>query len=312
MMTSPLSSRGSNASRVFSTGSPEGTMSQTARGVFSSFTRSLMEAAPAAPFVTARSMALLSMSCTTTRCPPFSSRSVIFAPMRPSPISPSSITSILEESIGANFQLETLYPLDLHSPAGPGHVLRTGEHQASTRITDDMAASLGFKPDELLLAGGRKPSSFLCVPLAARGRTIGAIAFMSADPERLVNETDLSLARDLACAAAVAMDNARLYHDAQEANRLKDEFVAMVSHELRTPLTPMLGCIHLLRTADLSGANFSRALDMIERNAHAQVQIVEDLLDVSRIVAGKLHLAIKSIQVIPVVSAAVDSVRSMA
>ncbi len=218
----------------------------------------------------------------------------------------------IEESIGANLQLETLYPLDLHSPAGPGHVLRTGEHQASTRITDDMAASLGFKPDELVLADGRNPSSFLCVPLAARGRTIGAIAFMSADPERLVNETDLSLARDLACAAAVAMDNARLYRDAQEANRLKDEFVAMVSHELRTPLTPILGCIHLLRTADLSRANFARALDMIERNAHAQVQIVEDLLDVSRIVAGKLHLTMKAIDVVSVVEAAVDSVRSLA
>jgi signal transduction histidine kinase len=217
-----------------------------------------------------------------------------------------------EGSIGASHQLEALYPLDLHSPTGPGHVLRTGEHQLVARVTDDMVESLGFKPDELLLAGGRKPSSYLCVPLAARGRIIGAIAFVSADSERLVDETDLSLARDLGCAAAVAMDNARLYRQAQEANRLKDEFVAMVSHELRTPLTPILGCIHLLRTAKLSEANFVRALEMIERNAKAQVQIVEDLLDVSRIVAGKLHLAMKSIDVVPVVEAAVDSVRSLA
>src|SRR2546428_11451361 len=86
----------------------------------------------------------------------------------------------------------------------------------------------------------------------------------------------------------------------------------MVSHELRTPLTPILGCIHLLRTADLSRANFSRALDMIERNAHAQVQIVEDLLDVSRIVAGKLHLTMKAIDVVSVVEAAGDSGRSLA
>ena len=86
----------------------------------------------------------------------------------------------------------------------------------------------------------------------------------------------------------------------------------MVSHELRTPLTPMLGCIHLLRTAKLSQANFDRALEMIERNAQTQVQIVEDLLDASRIVAGKLHLVLKSVQVTPVLEAAVASVRASA
>jgi signal transduction histidine kinase len=120
---------------------------------------------------------------------------------------------------------------------------------------------------------------------------------------------DLSLAQALANAAAVAIDRAELYRSAQEANRLKDEFVAMVSHELRTPLTPMLGCIHLLRTADLSQANFDRTLQIIERNAHTQVQIVEDLLDASRIVAGKLHLTMKSVQLVPVLEGAVQSVQ---
>ena len=196
---------------------------------------------------------------------------------------------------------EALYPLDLHVAAGPGHVFRTGEHEVSSSVTDEILESFGLKPTQLFLVDGRKPASYLCVPLSARGRTIGAMAFIAADSRRLHAETQIAMARDLACAAAVAMDNAKLYHQAQEANRLKDEFVAMVSHELRTPLTPILGCIHLLRTANLSEANFARALEIIERNAHAQVQIVEDLLDVSRIVAGKLHLAMKSIQVIPVV-----------
>jgi signal transduction histidine kinase len=86
----------------------------------------------------------------------------------------------------------------------------------------------------------------------------------------------------------------------------------MVSHELRTPLTPILGCVHLLRTAKLTSANLDRALDLIERNAQTQVQIVEDLLDVSRIVAGKLHLTMKSTSVIPVVEAAIETIRSAA
>src|SRR5437762_1374441 len=72
------------------------------------------------------------------------------------------------------------------------------------------------------------------------------------------------------------------------------------------------GCIHLLRNAELSRANFDRALHMIERNAQAQVQIVEDLLDASRMVAGKLHLIMKSVQLVPVLKTAVDSIRSSA
>lgn len=207
--------------------------------------------------------------------------------------------------------LELLYPLDLHATTGPGHVLRTGEHQVITNVTDDMAPSLGLKPDEMLVHE-HKPATYLCLPLLARDRTIGAIAFLSADPARLVNDADIALARNLASAAAVAIDNARLYREAQEANRLKDEFVGMVSHELRTPLTPILGCIHLLKTGKLTKTNFARALEMIERNAQAQVQIVEDLLDASRIVAGKLHLIMNSVHIVPVVESAVESVRSAA
>jgi signal transduction histidine kinase len=141
---------------------------------------------------------------------------------------------------------------------------------------------------------------------------IGAVVFMSGNPKRQFGEVELSLAKNLADAAAVAMDNSKLYRDAQEANRLKDEFVAMVSHESRTPLTPILGCIHLLRTAKLNQPNFDRALEMIERNAHTQLQIVEDLLDASRIVAGKLHLVKKSTSVIPIVEAAIETVKSSA
>src|SRR6185295_8776927 len=125
---------------------------------------------------------------------------------------------------------------------------------------------------------------YLCVPVAARGRTIGAMAFISGGSKTSFSETEFELAASLANAAGIAIENAKLHRNAQEANRLKDEFVATVSHELRTPLTPILSCIHLLRTATLSPANFDRALEMIERNAQAQVQSVEDLLDISQIV----------------------------
>ena len=207
---------------------------------------------------------------------------------------------------------EGLYSLDLHASSGPGHVLRTGEPEVRLVVTDEIIENLGLKSGQLFSAKGTKPRAYMCIPLRARERTIGAIALMSFDPQRKFGETDVRTAQDLGNAAAVAIANARLYREAEEANRLKDEFVAMVSHELRTPLTPILGCVHLLRTAKLSDANFQRALEMIERNAQAQVQIVEDLLDVSRIIAGKLHLEMKSVQIISVVEAAIDSVRALA
>lgn len=207
--------------------------------------------------------------------------------------------------------LEKLYPMDLQAPVGPGLVLHTGKHEALAEITDELAESLGLKSDQFRFED-RKPCSYLCLPLSGRGRVIGAMAFVSFDAERLVNKADFATACDLARAAAVAIDNCTLAREKQEANTLKDEFVAMVSHELRTPLTPILGCIHLLRTAKLTEANFARALEMIEQNAQEQAQIVDDLLDIGRIVAGKALLVMKPVDVIQVVEAAVSSIRSQA
>jgi signal transduction histidine kinase len=217
-----------------------------------------------------------------------------------------------ENSLRRLVPQEGVYPLNTHAPWGPGHVVRTGEAQWVTEISDEVLASFGLRPDQTACQYGGQPSVCLSLPLVTRNRTIGSIVFLSGDSKADVAGSHFSLAQAVANAAAVALENAELYRKAEEANRLKDEFVAMVSHELRTPLTPILGCIHLLRTAQLSQANFDRALEMIERNAQAQLQIVEDLLDASRIVAGRLHLVMKPVQLTPVLEAAVDSVRAAA
>jgi signal transduction histidine kinase len=167
---------------------------------------------------------------------------------------------------------------------------------------------LGLKREELPAAGN---SLYICMPIFAKGRRTGAIAFVSST-KAAFNDAELSLMRTLANVAGIAIDNAKSLGEAEEANRLKDEFVAMVSHELRTPLTPILGCVHLLRSANLSQANFDRALDMIEKHAHVQVQIVEDLLDSSRILSGKLHVTMNSLLLVPVVEEALASIRPSA
>ncbi|HEX8177188.1 MAG TPA: ATP-binding protein [Pyrinomonadaceae bacterium] len=100
--------------------------------------------------------------------------------------------------------------------------------------------------------------------------------------------------------------------EAEAANRIKDEFLATLSHELRTPLTAIIGWSGLLRSGDLEGEMKEQALETMERNARVQAQLIDDLLDVSRIVSGKLLLDIKEVQLEKVVESAVDVVRPAA
>src|SRR5256886_5863319 len=100
---------------------------------------------------------------------------------------------------------------------------------------------------------------------------------------------------------------------AEIANRTKDEFLATVSHELRTPLNAILGWTRILRTgATPGGEKLDRALETIERNARAQAQLVEDILDVSRIIAGKLRVQVREMDLVTVIQAAVEGVRPAA
>ncbi len=99
---------------------------------------------------------------------------------------------------------------------------------------------------------------------------------------------------------------------AEAANRMKDEFLAVLSHELRSPLNAMLGWLTLLRTRKFDEAATARALETVERNARAQAQLVEDLLDVSRIIQGKLRLNVRAVDLLSVIEAAIDTVRPTA
>ena len=133
--------------------------------------------------------------------------------------------------------------------------------------------------------------------IAERKEAEAALRALKDELERQVEERQRLLVREQA---------ARV--EAEQANRLKDEFLATVSHELRTPLTAILGWAHMLRHSRPDQAAAERALETIERNARAQARLVEDLLDVSRVITGKLRLSVAPVDLASVVSAAVDSV----
>ena len=153
--------------------------------------------------------------------------------------------------------------------------------------------------------------SLLLIPLVARGQTLGLITLGSRMANRYT-AADLSLAQELAARAAVALDNARLYREAQAASRAKDEFLATVSHELRTPINAVLGWTAMLRNRQVDPSRAEYACEAIERSARAQAQLLEQLLDVSRIVSGKLELRLAPVHVADVIASAMDAVRPAA
>ena len=120
------------------------------------------------------------------------------------------------------------------------------------------------------------------------------------------------LALGVAAWASVALENARLYAEAQAANRMKDEFLAVLSHELRTPLNAIVGYSRLLRGGILSGDKAARGLETLERNATWLTQIVEDVLDVSRIVSGKIRLDVQPVELPLIVDNAVATIQPAA
>jgi PAS domain S-box-containing protein len=158
---------------------------------------------------------------------------------------------------------------------------------------------------------GRHPPlrGWLAAPLVGRdGRNLGLIQ-LSDRYEADFSAEDEAILVQLARMASVAIENTRLMAETQAANRAKDEFLAVMSHELRTPLTAVLGWTQMLRSRQNDAKAVDKGLAVIERNARTLAQLIEDVLDVSRIITGKLTLHRKGVELVGVVQAAVEVVR---
>ena len=205
-------------------------------------------------------------------------------------------------------ELRTRYE-DAASPYSVPYVVTHGTAALVPHITDDMiVASAQGDEERIALIRSLGLFSYMCVPLVAHGRTVGALTFVTSESRRHYTEQDLVFAKDIAHRAALAVENARAYEEAQRASRLKDEFLATLSHELRTPLNAIVGYSRMLRAGLIQPERQDKAIDTIERNASALTQIVEDVLDVSRIISGKVRLDVQTVDLPEVVEHAVESI----
>ncbi|MBD6614441.1 response regulator [Komarekiella sp. 'clone 1'] len=229
------------------------------------------------------------------------------------PIFSNPIVAALEAQKEALVRkLQQCYPVSIDADYGAPRVLSTGKPQLNIVIHESSLLKIAYNEEHLSLLYQLQAKSDMIVPLLVRDRKLGTITFASTQPGRHYTTVDLVMACELAQRAAIAIDNARLYQQAQEASRIKDEFLAIVSHELRTPLNSMIGWVQMIRNRKLDEATTSKALETIERNAKIQTKVIDDILDISRIVRGKIRLNSRKVNLIPIINGAIEALRPTA
>ncbi len=186
--------------------------------------------------------------------------------------------------------VEQIYPPAADVQLGPASVLRTGRSELLPEVSDVHLVELSRNEEHLQVLRSMGVRSWLSVPLSIRGKVLGVMTFASTQLGRRYEAAELSLAEDLAHRAAVAIENARLYAEVKEADRRKDEFLAMLAHELRNPLAPIRNGLDLLEMEGVDAPTAAWARDMMKHQVQHLVRLVDDLLDVSRIMRGKVQV----------------------
>jgi PAS domain S-box-containing protein len=223
-----------------------------------------------------------------------------------------AVAHVKPEKVELARTLQERFPEVPNRPGPVTTTIRTGKPSMMSDVPPSLLQKIARGPEHLAALRALSITSYICVPLVAHGRTLGAMLFVSAESGRRYTEADLQFAQDVAYRSAIAVDNARAYARANAANRAKDEFLAMLSHELRTPLNAVLGWIRMLRSGSVAPAKVPRALEVIEHNASAQLRLVEDLLDLSRIITGKFRLDVTPVHVMTAVDGAVSAIQPAA
>lgn len=211
---------------------------------------------------------------------------------------------------------ETKEALVYETPIGVRAAIRSGRPIIVSEASESDLMAEALNADQLGRLQLLRPRAWLVLPLNARDRVLGALTFAMTESAGSYDRVDVGTAEVVARQLALALDGADLRRDTEAAqsateaaNRSKDEFLMTLSHELRNPLNAVAGWARLLEAGKLGEEQSRRAIDIILRNVDVQVRLVDDLLDMSSVVSGRMRLAIQSVNVGDVIAEALDAVR---
>lgn len=207
--------------------------------------------------------------------------------------------------------LHERFPPDATASHGVWHVVRSGKSEIISELTDEILEGVITDPELLQILKQVGITSYIGVPLKLRGKTIGALTFVSAESGHHYDEIDLAVAEDLADRSAIAIENTRLYRELREADQRKDEFLATLAHELRNPLAPIRTSLQILKMPRVDHDMGLRTRDMMERQVQHLVRLVDDLLDVSRVMRGKIELRKERVELATIIARAVETAKPL-
>ena len=211
-------------------------------------------------------------------------------------------------------ELEARFPTPMDSPAGNVTAFRTGQPGLYTTFPDELLRSVSVNDEHYALWQQIGMQSCMCLPLNARGRTLGVITLVSHDALRLFGASDLAFAEEIAQRAALVIDNARLYQEAHDASMAKSAFLATMSHELRTPLNAILGYAELMElgVAGSVTSQQGQQLERIRASAWHLLTVIEEILTFSRVEAGREEVNVEIVDVADLVMEATSMVEPAA
>jgi signal transduction histidine kinase/ActR/RegA family two-component response regulator len=198
-------------------------------------------------------------------------------------------------------------------------VVRTRRPVLVARVAEADLRAAAQNSEQLDIFRQLGPKSWIITPLVAHARVLGAMTLAITESTRRYGPVDLSFAMVIASHTAASIESARLYREAEAArsaaeaaNRAKDEFLSTLSHELRNPLNAVSGWATLMERGQLSDAQVRRAVQIIIRNVNTQMRLVDDLLDMSKVVSGRMRLVVQTVDLRDVIEDALEAVRHAA
>jgi PAS domain S-box-containing protein len=220
-----------------------------------------------------------------------------------------AIAHVNPEKVKFAHEFNRKFGADPDASRGIWDAIRTGSSSFAREITDEMLAQNVHDPERRAAMKAVGLRSYIIAPLRVHGKVLGAVSFITAESGRLYDMDDVKLAEDLAHRAAVAIENSNLYQARDQSDKAKSVFLATLSHELRNPLAAMTNGLSLMRLVIDDKKRVEQTMKLVNRQATQLTRLVDDLMDVSRIVTGKIELQKQTVNLAGVLADAVDATR---